>query len=437
MKKIPEILVPLLVLLLLFSLAGCGSANEADASGKTNAQDTTELPASSSASEASEEAECPHQWEAATCTAPATCSLCGATEGEPDPDAHVWTEATCTTPATCSLCGATEGEPLGHSNVDGRCERCGITMATPIAPQETVTIDNVCEFFVDRSQIAVRIDPPTPASYYSYYENKEPGHTYVDVCVAYKNLSSSARQADEALSASLLYGGKYQYSGFSIIEEDNRGDFTYSNITSIAPLTTGYIHYLFDVPDEVTQTNKSIEVTISISGSDYVYTVQAGDGQPFGADDTTVSKTSGEVADGETVTIGGVAEFHVDRSQIAARIDPPSPVSYYSYYEIPDPSQVYVDVCFAVRNLKPTAVRADQVLNATLTYAGSYSFTGFSIIEEENRGDFTYSNITTIAPLTTGYIHYLFAVPAEAQSSGESIVVTFQLGDYTYDYTVV
>ena len=62
---------------------------------------------------------CEHEWNAATCSAPKTCSLCGKTEGEALP--HTWTNATCTDAKTCSVCGATEGEALGHTWTDATC----------------------------------------------------------------------------------------------------------------------------------------------------------------------------------------------------------------------------------------------------------------------------------------------------------------------------
>ena len=64
-----------------------------------------------------------HSWKDATCAAPKTCSVCGATEGTTGE--HSWTNATCTTPKTCSICGATEGDALGHSIANGSCSRCG------------------------------------------------------------------------------------------------------------------------------------------------------------------------------------------------------------------------------------------------------------------------------------------------------------------------
>lgn len=72
---------------------------------------------------------CRHNWCEATCTAPKTCSKCGATEGEAI--GHIWEEATCTVPKTCTRCGATEGEPEGHiwkeatCTSPATCTKCG------------------------------------------------------------------------------------------------------------------------------------------------------------------------------------------------------------------------------------------------------------------------------------------------------------------------
>ena len=55
---------------------------------------------------------CSHNWKAATCDAPKTCTKCGATEGEAL--GHNWQAATCTKPKTCTRCKLTDGEALGH-----------------------------------------------------------------------------------------------------------------------------------------------------------------------------------------------------------------------------------------------------------------------------------------------------------------------------------
>ncbi len=61
-----------------------------------------------------------HRWRPASCTAPETCEVCGATQGDPLP--HTWMPADCEHPKTCSVCGATEGEPLGHDWTAADCE---------------------------------------------------------------------------------------------------------------------------------------------------------------------------------------------------------------------------------------------------------------------------------------------------------------------------
>ena len=63
---------------------------------------------------------CEHEFAAATCTAPSTCTLCGETEGAAL--GHVWMAATCEDPKTCEVCAATEGEAKGHALVEATCE---------------------------------------------------------------------------------------------------------------------------------------------------------------------------------------------------------------------------------------------------------------------------------------------------------------------------
>lgn len=64
-----------------------------------------------------------HNWKEATCTAPKTCTTCGATEGQAN--GHNWKEATCTAPKNCISCNATEGSAKSHSYAKGSCSICG------------------------------------------------------------------------------------------------------------------------------------------------------------------------------------------------------------------------------------------------------------------------------------------------------------------------
>lgn len=305
--------------------------------------------------------------------------------------------------------------------------------ATPVSEQQTISVPDSYEFCVDSAVISSDIVPPKATGWYSHYE-AEKGKVYVDLCIAYKNLASTSQDADEVLHGALIYSGKYQYSGFSTIEEDNRSDFTYSNITSISPLSTEYLHYLFKVPEEINDSNGDLTILFTVDSDPYTITVREGTtGEIDSLNQHATAKTGGSVRNGEVVAIRDNCEFFVDYAKITDDVVPPNPSDWYSHYAA-DEGKVYVDFCLGYKNWQEKAIGADDIISATLTYAGKYEYNGFSTIEEKNRGDFTYSNITSISPLCTEYLHYLFEVPAEVESSSEPVEIHFTIGKNEYSY---
>jgi len=300
---------------------------------------------------------------------------------------------------------------------------------------EVIAIPKACEFFVDYTNITDDVMPPQPADWYTHYE-AEAGKLYIDLCVGYRSLTAKERMADELLNAVLIFAGKYEYTGFTMIEESSRGDFTYSNITSVAPLANEYIHYLFEVPEEVGLSDGSLEIRLTVDGNTYDITVREGsEGEVIKVNENAVLKTSGEVKLGEIVAVAGTCEFFVDYSDITDDVMPLYPGDWYSHYEA-DEGKVYVDFCVGYRNWKNKNVTADDVMAAKLIYDGKYEYTGFSMIEDEGRSDFTYSNITSIIPLSTEYLHFLFEIPAELENETAGIVINFSVGGNVYSYTV-
>ena len=104
--------------------SGEAASDPTEASGET-ASDPTEEPAPTptEAPTTPTSASCSHNWKAATCTAPKTCTKCGATDGSAA--GHSWKAATCTAPKTCTTCGATEGGVIAHNYANGACTMCG------------------------------------------------------------------------------------------------------------------------------------------------------------------------------------------------------------------------------------------------------------------------------------------------------------------------
>ena len=91
--------------------------------------------------------ECNHVWVDATCTAPKTCSICGAVEGtvlDHDWEIISQVDATCTADGSivyeCAACGEDKSETfpaIPHNYVDGICSACGAEL--PL--QATITFD--------------------------------------------------------------------------------------------------------------------------------------------------------------------------------------------------------------------------------------------------------------------------------------------------------
>ena len=90
-----------------------------------------------------------HNFAAATCSAPQTCTGCGATTGEAVANAHGWNAATCVLPKTCKHCGLTEGDVLGHEMVaasfgkPAACKRCGATDINIVVLENALINTNV------------------------------------------------------------------------------------------------------------------------------------------------------------------------------------------------------------------------------------------------------------------------------------------------------
>ncbi|MBQ4272865.1 MAG: hypothetical protein IJB95_04365, partial [Clostridia bacterium] len=92
-----------------------------------------------------------HEAQAPTCTAIGwdayvTCSRCDyTTKVEKAALGHTWTDATCTAPKTCSVCGATEDEANGHTaealpGKDATCEEKGLTEGSKCSVCGTVLV---------------------------------------------------------------------------------------------------------------------------------------------------------------------------------------------------------------------------------------------------------------------------------------------------------
>ena len=71
------------------------------------------------------------------------------------------------------------------------------------------------------------------------------------------------------------YNGGYTYAGQAVPEDGNAG-FTYANITTIKPLQTLGVHFLFQCPQEVEESQNPLSITLEPSGTkdSYILTIR-------------------------------------------------------------------------------------------------------------------------------------------------------------------
>ena len=202
-----------------------------------------------------------HSWVDATCTAPKTCTQCGATEGSVT--SHNWSEATCAAPKTCSICGATEGNPAEHT-LTAVCTVCGNTNA------EYVELANKTWGYTDKDGSTIEI------AQYSFYEGSlEIGYTN------YKTLEKIAEDRNEDIAAireeytqygmlKVIDGVEYGYNGWGM---DNWSARKYTEENGV--VTILFLSLDWDDNDEEVWTTKRTAILTRTGFREY--TVTGGD----------------------------------------------------------------------------------------------------------------------------------------------------------------
>lgn len=182
------------------------------------------------------------------------------------------TESTANDTSTDSAQSSVQSQPESQGADTAEVEE--VDEIQKIEVGQAVTIPDLCEFTVTSASLKKEVVPPNPADFYTYYSEKD-GKTYVDVAISTKNLRTTARSADEFGTVTIYCSGGYEYGSFSTIEENGGSNFTYTNITNVDPLETGVIHYIAEIPNELTDDQSvGMIAKIKMLDNDYELTVR-------------------------------------------------------------------------------------------------------------------------------------------------------------------
>lgn len=285
-----------------------------------------------------------------------------------------------------------------------------------------------------------KVEPSNPASFYTYYEVKDPDRVYIHSVFKVKNLSGSSLSADEILTLTAKYDGQYEYTGFDAIEDIDGSDLGYTSISSIDPLSTRTLHYIIEVPKEVQDSGKSLEYILEADGKSLTTEASTDGGEQLVVakerplTDRTEWQSYEQWQLNETNAIEGYAEITLDLAELTTTVKPPNPGSFYTYYEVKDPNTTYAHLAVTFKNTMNISKDADEALKVGLIYGNKYEYRAFDVIEEKGGTDFTFTGITKIEPLMSEKLHYLAEIPADAANNDLDIVFVIQANGNQYYY---
>lgn len=139
---------------------------------------------------------------------------------------------------------------------------------------------------------------------------------------------------------------------------------------------------------------------------------------------------------GEVITVEDFCEFSVENTKISSRIDPPNPGGFYTYYEVKDTANKYLDVTVKIKSLLTSGKTSDEFAKVKIKYNDKYEYRTFSAIEENGGSNFTYTNITSIEPLKTEVLHFLGEIPKEVEDSSSPLVAEITISGKAYQYSI-
>ena len=132
-----------------------------------------------------------------------------------------------------------------------------------LALGDTITDEKTVSAVVEDVFLSTKLEPENPGNFYHYFE-ADSGKTYLIMKLTVKNLDSGEMDYDTIAGVKCIYDGKYEYSGFTVFEEDGGADLSsYSSIYALAPLEENCIYLLMEIPTEAEAGPLTIELYIA------------------------------------------------------------------------------------------------------------------------------------------------------------------------------
>ncbi len=129
-------------------------------------------------------------------------------------------------------------------------------------------------------------------------------------------------------------------------------------------------------------------------------------------------------------------DFTLKNVELTYDVEPKDTSSFFTHYEAPD-GKVYVHLTGDYYNKSKRDVCVRDLFTATADFDDGYTYDGFAIVDDAEGTGFEWvSSYIICTPLSTCSYHCLIECPEAVDESDKSLVVTFEIEDTTYQYTI-
>ena len=141
-----------------------------------------------------------------------------------------------------------------------------------------------------------------------------------------------------------------------------------------------------------------------------------------------------EIKIGELISIEDYCEFTVSQADFTQRVNPTNPDSYYSYYEVKDPKDIFLDTIIEFKNNSTISLDPSEVIDVKVLYDNKYNYTSFTVAEKSGGGDM--ETFAKVDPLSHAKTHSIAEMPIEVRDSGKEVAITISIYGNIYKLKV-
>lgn len=171
-----------------------------------------------------------------------------------------------------------------------------------------------------------------------------------------------------------------------------------------------------------------------VAHTDNLYTITT-------AGESEVTASVEEPADSKkTIALGDVIEtddftFTLNNVELTYEVKPQNTSSYYTSYPA-ESGKVYIHVDGSYYNKGKTDVHIRDLFTPTADYDNGCTYSGFVVTDEGDNRFTSFSADVVCTPLATCHYHGLIECPKVVDGAEAPLVVYFQIGADTYQYTI-